>query len=125
MAQLQFTVHCRHANQQNIDVERLEAMIHEAMLNWTDHLQQALKEAFGEASGNKMGQCYLQAFPAAYREDVTPRQAVADIQRLESLKDSHQIRTSLYRPVTDHYRWHFRVLGKGPLLALSDVLPHP
>ena len=123
MAQLQFTVHCRHANQQNIDVERLEAMIHEAMLNWTDHLQQALKEAFGEASGNKMGQCYLQAFPAAYREDVTPRQAVADIQRLESLKDSHQIRTSLYRPVTDHYRWHFRVLGKGPLLALSDVLP--
>ncbi|MGO0309483.1 NAD-glutamate dehydrogenase [Endozoicomonas acroporae] len=123
MAQLQFTVHCRHASQQDIDVERLEAMIHEAMLNWTDHLQQALKEAFGEASGNRLAQCYLQAFPAAYREDVTPRQAVADIQRLESIKDSHQISTSLYRPVTDHYRWHFRVLGKGPLLALSDVLP--
>ncbi|WP_257286305.1 NAD-glutamate dehydrogenase [Endozoicomonas sp. SESOKO1] len=123
MAQLQFTVHCRHASQQNIDVERLEAMIHEAMLSWTDHLQQALKEALGEASGNRMAQYYLQAFPAAYREDATPRQAVADIRRLESLKDSHQIRTSLYRPVTDHYRWHFRVLGKGPLLALSDVLP--
>ncbi|WP_252021807.1 NAD-glutamate dehydrogenase domain-containing protein [Endozoicomonas sp. SCSIO W0465] len=123
MAQLQFTVHCRHANQQTIDVERLEAMIQEAMLSWTDHLQQALKEAFGEASGNKMAQCYLQAFPAAYREDVTPRQAVADIQRLESLKNSHQIRTSLYRPVTDHYQWHFRTIGKGPLLALSDVLP--
>ena len=123
MAQLQFTVHCRHANQQDIDVERLEAMIHEAMLSWTDHLQQALKEALGEASGNRLTQCYLQAFPAAYREDVTPRQAVADIERLESLKDSHQIKTSLYRPVTDHYRWHFRVLGKGPLLALSDVLP--
>ncbi|WP_257266541.1 NAD-glutamate dehydrogenase [Endozoicomonas sp. ONNA2] len=123
MAQLQFTVHCRHANQQNIDVERLEAMIHEAMLNWTDHLQQALKENFGEACGNRMAQRYLQAFPAAYREDVTPRQAVADIQRLSSLKDSHQIKTRLYRPVTDHYRWHFRVLGKGPVLALSDVLP--
>ncbi|KEI69686.1 NAD-glutamate dehydrogenase [Endozoicomonas elysicola] len=123
MAQLQFTVHCRHANQQNVDVERLEAMIHEAMLSWSDHLQQALKEAFGEATGNRMTQCYLLAFPAAYREDVTPRQAVADIQRLESLKDSHQISTSLYRPVTDHYRWHFRVLGKGPLLALSDILP--
>lgn len=123
MAQLQFTVHCRHANQQNIDVERLEAMIHEAMLSWSDHLQQALKEAFGEAIGNQMGQCYLQAFPAAYREDVSPRQAVADIQRLESIKDCDKISTSLYRPVTDHYQWHFRVLGKGALLALSDVLP--
>ncbi len=123
MAQLQFTVHCHHANKQHIDVERLEALIHEAMLSWSDHLQQALKEAFGEATGNRMAQCYLLAFPAAYREDVSPRQAVADIQRLESIKNSSQISTSLYRPVTDHYRWHFRVLGKGPLLALSDVLP--
>lgn len=123
MAQLQFTVHCHHANKQDVDVERLEAMIHEAMLSWSDHLQQALKEAFGEAVGNRMAQYYLQAFPAAYREDVNPRQAVADIRRLESIKDSYQISTSLYRPVIDHYRWHFRVLGKGPLLALSDVLP--
>jgi len=123
MAQLRFTVHCQHATELSVDVEQLEAMIHEAMLSWSDHLQQSLKEAFGEAAGNRLTQCYLEAFPAAYREDVTPRQAVADIQRLETIKDHQPISTSLYRPVTDHYRWHFRVLGKGPLLALSDILP--
>ncbi len=123
MAQLRFTVHCQSATALNVDVEQLEAMIHEAMLSWSDRLQQSLKEAFGEAAGNRLTQCYLEAFPAAYREDVTPRQAVADIQRLEAIKDHHPISTSLYRPVTDHYRWHFRVLGKGPLLALSDILP--
>lgn len=123
MAQLRFTVHCQHATELSVDVEQLEAMINEAMLSWSDHLQQSLKEAFGEAAGNRLTQCYLEAFPAAYREDVTPRQAVADIQRLEAIKDHHPISTSLYRPVTDHYRWHFRVLGNGPLLALSDILP--
>ena len=123
MAQLRFTVHCQHASELSVDVEQLETMIHEAMLSWSDHLQQSLKEAFGEAAGNRLTQCYLEAFPAAYREDVTPRQAVADIQRLEAIKDHQPISTSLYRPVTDHYRWHFRVLGKGPLLALSDILP--
>ena len=123
MAQLHFIVHCQHATQQNIDVDQLEAMITEAMLDWSDHLQQALKETFGEAKGNRMIQRYLTAFPASYREDVTPRQAVTDIEHLESIKNQHQISTRLYRPVSDQGRWHFRVLGRGSLLALSDVLP--
>ncbi|MGB1271148.1 MAG: NAD-glutamate dehydrogenase domain-containing protein, partial [Endozoicomonas sp.] len=123
LAQLQFTVHCNNASQLDMDVEGLEATITEAMLGWEDHLQQALLDVFGEGAGSKMARRYARAFPAAYREDVHPRQAVTDIERLESIDQEGQVSTSLYRPVSDFNQWHFRVLGHGALLALSDVLP--
>ena len=123
LAQLQFTVHCKNANELDVDIEALEATINEAMLTWQDHLQQALMEALGEAVGSRMARRYSKAFPAAYREEVHPRQAVADIERLEQLSDTLPVSTSLYRPVSDYNLWHFRVIGQGDLLALSDVLP--
>ncbi len=123
LAQLQFTVHCSNANELSVDVEALEASINEAMLNWNDHLRHSLLETFGEAFGSRMARRYASAFPAAYREDVHPRQAVTDIERLEKISDSHPICTTLYRPVSDFDLWHFRAIGKGELLALSDVLP--
>ena len=123
LAQLQFTVHCKNANELDVDIDSLENTINEAMLTWQDHLQQALMEALGEAVGSRMIRRYSKAFPAAYREEVHPRQAVADIERLEQLNDHHPVSTSLYRPVSDYNLWHFRVIGQGDLLALSDVLP--
>ena len=86
-------------------------------------MQQALLEAKGEAVGNRLEKRYARAFPAAYREDVHPRQAVADIERLQRLNPDQPVSTSLYRPVNDYSLWHFRVAGQGELLALSDVLP--
>ena len=123
LAQLQFTVHCKNANELDVDIESLESTINEAMLTWQDHLQQALMEVFGEAAGSRMARRYSKAFPAAYREEVHPRQAVADIERLKQLSDAHPVSTCLYRPVCDYNLWHFRVIGQGDLLALSDVLP--
>ena len=123
LAQLQFTVHCHNANELDVDIVSLENTIIESMLTWQDHLQQALMEAFGEAVGSRLARRYSKAFPAAYREEVHPRQAVADIERLEKLGDENPVSTSLYRPVSDYNLWHFRVIGQGELLALSDVLP--
>ena len=123
LAQLQFTVHCQSANELDIDVEALEETITEEMLTWQDRLQQALLEAKGEAVGNRLEKRYANAFPAAYREDVRPRQAVSDIERLEQLSPDQSVNTSLYRPVNDYKLWHFRVTGQGEQLALSDVLP--
>ncbi|OED40543.1 hypothetical protein ACH42_16175 [Endozoicomonas sp. (ex Bugula neritina AB1)] len=123
LAQLQFTVHCQNANELDIDVEALEAIITEEMLTWQDYLQQALLEAKGEAVGNQLDKRYASAFPAAYREDVHPRQAIADIDRLQQLTPDQPVSTCLYRPVNDYSLWHFRVAGQGEQLALSDVLP--
>ena len=113
LAQLQFTVHCQNANELDIDIETLEETISQAMMTWQDHLKLALRDGVGEAEGSRLERKYSKAFPAAYREDVHPRQAVADIERLEKLTDDTPVSTSLYRPVSDYNLWHFRVTGQG------------
>ena len=123
MAQVQFTVHCQNANDKTVDIQHLETLMTDAMMVWKDHLQKVLVESSGEARGSHLARRYVNAFPAAYREDNHPRQAVADIERLEALDSAHSLHTLLYHPVNDFERLHFRVLGQGDMLALSDVLP--
>ncbi len=123
LVQLQFTVHCHNPHELSLDVDALEKSMTEATLSWKDHLRQAILEKHGEATGSRLYRYYAQAFPAAYREDVQPRQAVADIERFHNLNNDNLISTSLYHPVNDFDHWHFRVIGKGEQLALSDVLP--
>ncbi len=123
LAQIQFTVHCHNAIERDWDASRIEARMTTAMLSWGDTLHQTLNEQRGEAQGNILNRRYGQAFPAAYREDVNPHRAVADILRLESLDDQNYLTTYLYRPAEDFDCLRLRVLGEGQLMALSDVLP--
>ncbi|MDD7805150.1 MAG: NAD-glutamate dehydrogenase [Endozoicomonas sp. (ex Botrylloides leachii)] len=123
LVQLQFVVHCHNSNERSFEENTLERILTEATLDWKDHLQQAILDKHGEAAGGFLYRTYANAFPAAYREDVHPRQSVADIERLSALKDKAELSTSLYHPVNDFSHCHFRVLGKGEQLALSEVLP--
>ncbi|WP_330926351.1 NAD-glutamate dehydrogenase [Candidatus Sororendozoicomonas aggregata] len=123
LVQLQFTVHCENSHELDINIVELEKTMVEAVLSWKDHLRQAILDKYGEAAGSRLYRLYAEAFPAAYREDVHPRQAVADIGRFGRLNEQTPISTSLYHPVNDFQHWHFRVLGTGKHLALSDVLP--
>ena len=61
----------------------LEARIVEATRSWDDELQTALLEENGEERGTALFRRYGAAFPAAYRDDLLARSAVADIQRIE------------------------------------------
>ncbi len=124
LVQLQFTVHFENSHELDTNIiADLEKTMTEAVLSWKDHLRQAVLDAHGEAAGSRLYRLYAEAFPAAYREDVHPRQAVADIGRFGRLNQHTPISTSLYHPVNDFEHWHFRVLGTGKHLALSDVLP--
>ncbi|MFT6914619.1 MAG: glutamate dehydrogenase [Motiliproteus sp.] len=123
LAQVQFTVHSHSVLEYNGDPLQIEARMIAAMLSWNDNLHQTLIEQLGEAQGNRLMGIYKTAFPAAYREEVSPHGAVADMLRLDALGDSHLLTSYLYRPLADFDSLHFRVLGQGPLVALSDVLP--
>ncbi len=122
LAQVQFTIHCRNAHERDIDTDKLEARMVEAMASWSDRLQVALTEKLGEAAGNRLLHRFAHDLPAAYRDDVTPNRAVSDLQRLQDLQEN-QLSTYLYRPLEDFHSLHLKVLGVGQNLALSDVLP--
>ena len=67
---------------------------------------------------------YAQAFPVAYRDDVTPRSAVRDIAFVEKLGPASPYLVSLYRPVeSDERTLRLRVFRLGASVPLSSSLP--
>jgi len=123
LTQILFRIYCNHASEHEIDVDILEARMTDLMMRWQDRQQLALVEQFGEAEGKRLHRKYMRAFPAAYREDSHPLQGVMDIQTFENFGPDVSISTRLYYPADNPDQLHFRVLGSGQSLALSDVLP--
>lgn len=109
-----------------LPTEALEKRIFQIARRWTDELMQVLVENFGEEQGVQLHQRYHQAFPASYREQYSPRVAVADIQRMESLakKNADPITLSFYRamePTGSELK--LKIFKKGDALLLSDLMP--
>ncbi|HEY7862860.1 MAG TPA: AAA family ATPase, partial [Thermoanaerobaculia bacterium] len=77
----------------------LEEQIVEATRSWDDELQSVLMEEGGEETGVTLHRRYASAFPAAYRDDLHPRLALADIRRMEGMQTEEALDLSLYRPL--------------------------
>jgi glutamate dehydrogenase len=119
LAMIQFSIHCKQAHRQEYNRDLLRSLIADTIQSWQDKLHQALLHNFDEAEANRLFERFGAQFPAAYRDNHSPRTAVADIQELNALHAA--LTTQLYRPDTGPVR--FKVLGRGRSLALSDVLP--
>jgi glutamate dehydrogenase len=107
------------------NIRSLELQIEEAIRTWHDHLRDDLIERFGEREGLRLFRGYGDAFPAAYMEDVTTREATFDIERLAAIEETPTaLRMSLYRPPSfpdKHIR--FKTFHAGQPLPISDILP--
>ncbi|CAN5239332.1 NAD-glutamate dehydrogenase [soil metagenome] len=108
-----------------IRAKEIEKRIAEAVRTWADMLRETLIERFGEERGLALLHEFAQAFPAAYVDDVSPRAATFDIERLVDLaNDPGSLRMSLYRPPTfpeSHLR--FKLFHSNEPIPISDVLP--
>ena len=77
----------------------------------------------GEARAAPLYKRFGTAFPTAYEEAVSPRQAVADIRRLAAL-DKGSLGLNLYRPLEGPAgRLGFKLYRQGAPITLSDSLP--
>jgi glutamate dehydrogenase len=101
------------------DLTKLEAQVVEAVRTWDDRLQSELTRAEFAASVQK----WRGAFPAGYRERVTPRQSLKDVAELENLAESSvavefaQSRENETNEVT------LRLYRFGEAIPLSNRLP--
>lgn len=123
LARVHFVIRTDPSRMPDFDVRDIEARMVDAMLSWQDKLRLGLLDKLGEAEGNRLFARYTDAFPAAYRDDYTPRTAVLDIQRLETIHDNKSMAMHLYRPPEDEEQLRFKVFGRHRAMALSDVLP--
>ena len=125
LARVQFIVRTPQGTVPRVHVGTVERRIAEAVRTWADHLREELVDRFGEEDGLALLRDYAGVFPAAYVEDVTPREATFDIERLEAVKaEPRRLRMSLYRPegfAPDQVR--FKLFRAGEPLPLSEVLP--
>ncbi|NGP53974.1 NAD-glutamate dehydrogenase [Thioalkalivibrio sp. XN8] len=125
LARVHFIVRTPQGTVPRVQVGAVERRIAESVRTWGDHLRDELVERFGEEEGLALLQEYAEVFPAAYVEDVKPREATFDIERLEATKAApRRLQMSLYRPdgfAADQVR--FKLFRVGAPLPLSDVLP--
>ena len=108
-----------------IDVTAVEEKIADAVRTWQDQLKEVLVERFEEEQGLKLFESYCHVFPAAYIEDVTPREATFDIERMVVLgQNDDGLRMSLYRPpFFPEQNLRFKIFHRSEPIPISDVLP--
>jgi glutamate dehydrogenase len=111
----------------HLDAAALEAQLVQATRSWDDDFEAAALSALGEEAATRLVRQWGQGFPEAYRADVEPRAAVADVCRLNAMdlgreRDS-ALTMKLYEPAgsaPDERRFAF--YRRDPL-SLSAVLP--
>ncbi len=107
----------------DLDVAALEREIIEATRTWGEDLVEALREVVGEEAGARLVGVYGRAFPEAYKEDVAPALAVADIRRIEMLESDDGIEVGLHEvPGCPPGERRLRLYRRGPL-SLTRILP--
>ncbi|MCG8611926.1 MAG: NAD-glutamate dehydrogenase, partial [Pseudomonadales bacterium] len=124
LARTQFNIRVKQKDDRIIDVDALQNKIVEAAQSWKDGFREALYEAHGEELANTYIHLYENAFPAAYREEFSPRRAVIDVDHMAEVNRDKPISMSFYRALEElDHTLHFKLFHPEEQLPLSDVLP--
>jgi len=108
-----------------INVKEIEQNLNEAARTWDDKLISALGANRGEADAKALGRKYVK-FPQAYKDEVLPGSAIADIEKLENITDDNSLEMLFYQPLEEKPKSRFvklKLFHKGDPIHLSDVLP--
>jgi len=125
LARLHFIIHSAKGCCVEYDAGSIEEKIIEALADWNDGFKEELHNHHGEAYGNQLFNSYYEGFSAAYREDVSSRTALLDIDRIEHLISSQSEADSLlYSPLTvsEKKTLRFKLFSRGQA-SLSKSLP--
>jgi len=125
LARLHFIIHSAEGCCVDYDAREIEEQIIEALADWNDDLRDELQNYHGEASGNQLFNSYYEGFSAAYREDISSRTALLDIEKIEYLISSGmEAESLLYSPLTatEKKTLRFKLFSKGQA-SLSKSLP--
>jgi glutamate dehydrogenase len=102
----------------------IETEIERLVRGWLEELHGQLIESHGEEGGNQLFNRYKQAFPVAYREEFAVRNAVLDIQLLESVDAERPLALKLYRPFHRNAQdFNLKLFSFGEAMGLSASLP--
>ena len=109
------------------DVPAIEAQLADAVGRGPTTSRPSSRSTTARSAASTCLRRYGDAFPAAYRENVDPRSAVGDVQRMESLiagSTGTDLLSVVTRPVDAPRGFvRMRLFRIGEPMALSDVVP--
>ena len=123
LAQLHFVVRLpKGASIPEVDETALQAELERAIRGWEEGLVDALHQTVGEEEAAQLLGEYGDAFPGAYKEAITPEEALGDIALLESLEE-RDFAVRLYEPETDDPGRRVLTVASHRQYPLTQVLP--
>ena len=122
LARLHFVVRKKDKALKSPNEEDLEKRLADTARSWSDRLRESLLDAHGEEKGLALYRRWGDLFPVSYREQESPRAALADIDQLANL--GGKVAVHLHRPLmAPETEVRFKLYHKAQPVALSDVLP--
>lgn len=122
LARIHFLIRVNPKVPVEYNVTQIEKNLIAVSRSWADELKDQLIERYGEAAGLKYYSKYSKAFPASYTEYYTPREALADIQKVEELSPENQL-CMLFSHLDHSNMLSLKLFHAEETIVLSDVLP--
>lgn len=108
----------------DVDAEAVSALVTAATRSWMDDFNEALTREVGEERATALVHRYGAGIPESYKENVSARAAVADVQRLDGLEDVGDSAVFLHDSLASSPDEHqFTLYSRGDSIALYEVLP--
>ncbi|MFC5337018.1 NAD-glutamate dehydrogenase [Leucobacter denitrificans] len=124
LAQVHFVVRLpKGSSIPDVSEAELQAQLEATIQSWSEVLVDALHRTHGEEETARLLAQYGNAFPEAYKEDVTPEEAIEDIALLEGLMAEREFGVHLYPPEPDEPNKRFLTVASRELYPLTRVLP--
>ena len=91
LARIHFLIRVNPKTKLDYSVAEIESKLIAVARSWFDELKDQLITYYGEAEGLKYFSKYCKAFPASYSEDYTAKEALEDIEKIETLSSDNPL----------------------------------
>lgn len=120
-----FTLSWNADSKRTYDLAQIETRLRSAGQSWAERLNDALIEKLSnEDKAAELALKYGRAFADSYQEMYQPKQAVHDIEKIETALERNRVEVDLYRPHNAGGREvSLKIFSPHKPISLSDVLP--
>lgn len=106
------------------DLAGLEASVENIVHDWGDRFVEICHSHFGDTMGNRLARRYRDAFTPGYRHQMTPLEAVNDLELFRHLKTHEEVAMSVHQPPTAKAdRVRLKMFRRQSGIELSDMIP--
>ncbi|MDQ2699404.1 MAG: NAD-glutamate dehydrogenase, partial [Actinomycetota bacterium] len=124
LAQLHFIVRvAKGRSLPDVTEQELQPQLDIAIRGWEETFVEVLHAGYGEDEAATLLSRYGNAFPEAYKENVTPAEAVKDVALLERLEAGDEFAVHLYDPEQSQPGKRYLTLVSPAEYPLTRVLP--